>query len=187
VAGRKRKGPAAHPPKERATPSLHRKHAHGGVGAVGAAVITASSTRSEATDESGKVIARAFEKAGHTVRYYRVVKDVAEQIQAAVREALATPGVDIVVTNGGTGMGRSDVTIEAVAPLLDKRADGWGDVFRAVSRGEIGNAAFLSRSLAGTARGKWVVSIPGSAGAARTAMAKLILPELEHMIWEARR
>lgn len=170
-----------------AGPALHRQKAHGKAGPVGAAVITVSSTRSEVNDESGAVISRAFEKAGHEVRYYRVVKDDMGAVQAAVREALSTPGVDIVVTNGGTGMGRTDVTVEAVLPLLDKKADGWGDVFREISVKEIGTAAFLSRSVAGTVGGKWVVAIPGSPGAARTAMSKLLLPELEHMLWEARR
>jgi molybdenum cofactor biosynthesis protein B len=170
-----------------AGPALHRQKAHAKAGPIGAAVITVSSTRSEVNDESGAVISRAFEKAGHEVRYYRVVKDDVNAIQAALRQALSTPGVDVVVTNGGTGMARSDVTIEAVVPLFDKKADGWGDVFREISVKEIGTAAFLSRSVAGTVGGKWVVSIPGSPGAARTAMSKLLLPELEHMLWEARR
>jgi molybdenum cofactor biosynthesis protein B len=157
------------------------------VGKVGAAVITVSSTRSEVNDESGALISRAFERAGHEVHFYKVVKDDLLEIQRAVREALSTPGVDIVVTNGGTGMSRSDLTIEAVGPLLERRADGWGDVFRAVSAKEIGTAAFLSRSMAGTVGPRWVVSIPGSPGAARTAMERVLLPELEHMLWEARR
>lgn len=150
-------------------------------------MITVSSTRTAATDESGKLISAAFEKAGHRVVCYRIVKDVFEQIQDALREALAAPEVEIVVLSGGTGMSQTDVTIEAVLPLLEKKADGWGDVFRSVSREEIGGAAFLTRSAAGIASGKWVVAIPGSAGAARTAMSRLLLPELEHMLWEARR
>ena len=153
----------------------------------GAAVITVSSTRTPRTDESGRLLCGLFESAGHKVAYRGLVKDDIAAIRAAVRKALAMKAVDIVVTSGGTGMTPSDVTVEAVVPLLEKKADGWGDVFRAISREEIGNAAMLSRSLAGTARGKWVVCIPGSAGAARTAMEKLILPELPHMMYEARR
>jgi len=168
-------------------PSAHRKKAHGAVAAFGAAVITVSSTRDERTDESGAYLKRAFEKRGRSVPFYAVVKDDISQIQAALRDALATPGVDLVVTSGGTGMGRADVTIEAVVPLLEKRADGWGDVFRAVSLKEIGPAAFLSRSVAGTVGGKWVVAIPGSLGAARTAAEKILIPEIEHMLYEARR
>jgi molybdenum cofactor biosynthesis protein B len=176
------------PPKGRGKtgPETHRHHAHG-AGSLGAAVITVSSTRTPSTDESGRILADLFSTAGHRVAYRAVVKDDIAKIRASVRKALATPGVDIVVTSGGTGMTPSDVTVEAVLPLLTKKADGWGDVFRAVSREEIGNAAMLSRSVAGTVKGKWVVCIPGSAGAARTAMTRLLLPELEHMVYEARR
>ncbi len=168
-------------------PAHHRGQAHDAVPRLGAAVITVSSTRTRETDESGDTIQAAFEGAGHRVLLRAIVKDDMGQIEAAVRRALKVPAVDIVVTSGGTGMGRRDVTVEALAALIEKRADGWGDTFRAVSRDEIGNAAFLSRSVAGTVAGKWIVAIPGSKGAARTAMAKLILPELSHMIWEARR
>lgn len=168
-------------------PAHHRGEAQGAFERLGAAVITVSSTRTRETDESGDTLQAAFEGAGHRVLFRAVVKDDARQIQAAVRKALKMRAVDIVLTSGGTGMGRADVTVEALLPLIEKRADGWGDTFRAVSREEIGNAAFLSRSVAGVTSGKWIVAIPGSKGAARTAMARLILPELSHMIWEARR
>jgi len=168
-------------------PAGHRLDAHRAHRKAGAAVITVSSTRTQKTDESGAILCAAFEEAGHRVLYRAIVKDDVSHVQAAVRDALSMAGVDVVVTSGGTGMAKGDLTIEAVLPLLDKRADGWGDVFRSVSREEIGNAAMLTRSVAGTAGGKWVFAIPGSAGAARTAIAKLILPELEHMLWEARR
>lgn len=157
------------------------------MGPVGIAVITISSSRGEADDESGAELTRLFERAGHKRRFYRVVPDDVAAIQRAVGEALKAEGVDLVLTNGGTGMGPKDVTLEAVGPLLEKRADGWGDVFRAVSREEVGTAAFLSRSLAGTVGGKWVVCLPGSKGAVRTAARRLLLPEVEHMVFELRR
>lgn len=172
-------------PKAASGPARHRAAASGTT--FGAAVITVSSTRTPRTDESGALLCDLFASAGHRVAYRALVKDDIAAIRAAVRKALAAKTVDIVVTSGGTGMTPSDVTVEAVVPLLEKKADGWGDIFRAISREEIGNAAMLSRSVAGTARGKWVVCIPGSAGAARTAMEKLILPELPHMMYEARR
>lgn len=168
-------------------PRQHRGKAHAAIESLGAALITVSSTRTRETDESGDTLQAAFEGAGHRVVFRTVVKDDTHQIQAALRNALKLPAVDIVVTSGGTGMGRTDVTVEALLPLIEKRAEGWGDTFRAVSREAIGNAAFLSRSVAGVTRGKWIVAIPGSKGAARTAMADLILPELAHMVWEARR
>lgn len=167
-------------------PARHRADA--GKASFGAAVITVSSTRTARTDNSGRLLAEFFTDAGHKVLVRAIVRDDVKQIRAAVKKALATSGVDIVVTSGGTGMTPSDVTVEAVVPLLLKRADGWSDVFRAVSREEIGNAAMFSRSVAGTAPGgKWIVSIPGSEGAARTAMLRLILPEISHMMYEARR
>lgn len=181
---------ARHPrgkPRTAGGPAKHRGEAHGAFLRIGAAVITVSSSRTRETDESGDALQAAFEGAGHRVLLRAIVKDEARLIQAAVRKALKVRGVDIIVTSGGTGMGRADVTVEALLPLIEKRADGWGDTFRAVSREAIGNAAFLSRSVGGVTSGKWIVAIPGSKGAARTAMAKLILPELSHMIWEARR
>jgi molybdenum cofactor biosynthesis protein B len=154
---------------------------------VGVALITVSSTRSEADDTSGAELKRLFEGAGHKVALYRVVTDSVSAIRKAVRDALAMEGVDLVLTNGGTGMGRKDVTLEAVEPLLEKRADGWGDVFRSVSRAEVGTAVFLSRSVAGTVGQRWVVCVPGSPAAVRTAARRMLLPELEHMVWELRR
>lgn len=173
--------------KQAGGPERHRHDAADKQTAFGAAVITVSSTRTPATDESGALISKLFAGEGHQVLFRAVVRDDVKQIQRALHKALAIDGVDIVVTSGGTGMTPSDVTVEAVTPLFDKKADGWGDVFRAVSREEIGNAAMFSRSVAGTIGGKWVVSIPGSAGAARTAMTKLLLPELAHMMYEASR
>ena len=178
-------GGHGHGAARKSGPERHRHAA--GEKAFGAAVITVSSTRTAKDDESGSLLASLFEGAGHRVHYRAIVKDDEKAIASAVRKALAMKGVDLVVTSGGTGMTPSDVTVEAVVPLFDKKADGWGDVFRAISREEIGNAAMFSRSVAGTVGGKWVVSIPGSAGAARTAMEKLILPELPHMMYEARR
>ncbi len=182
-----RGGPRSSRPKTVDGPTQHRHEAQRAVGPVGVAVITVSSTRSEADDDSGAELKRLFEGAGHKVAFYRVVPDRVRTIQRAVREALAVEGVDLVITNGGTGMGRKDVTLEAVEPLLEKRADGWGDVFRSVSRREVGTAVFLSRSVAGTVGKRWVVCVPGSPAAVRTAARRMLLPELEHMVWEVRR
>ncbi len=183
LAARRAKGKR----KDVGGPAHHRGRAREAFERRGAAVITVSSTRTRETDESGDTLQAAFEGAGHRVLFREIVADDMGAIEAAVRRALKVAGVDIIVTSGGTGMGRADVTFEALLPVIEKRAEGWGDTFRAVSREEIGNAAFLSRSVAGVTAGKWIVAIPGSKGAARTAMDMLILPELSHMIWEARR
>jgi len=92
-----------------------------------------------------------------------------------------------VLLNGGTGIARRDVTYEAVAARLEKRLDGFGELFRWLSYREIGTAAMLSRAIAGVARGKVVIAMPGSTGAVRLAMDELVLPELAHLVFEARK
>jgi molybdenum cofactor biosynthesis protein B len=95
--------------------------------------------------------------------------------------------VDLVLLNGGTGISRRDVTVEALEPLLEKSMPGFGELFRALSFEEIGPAAMLSRALAGTVRDRLIIALPGSAAAARLALERLILPELGHLIWEVRK
>jgi molybdenum cofactor biosynthesis protein B len=152
----------------------HGAHAHLKMG-----VITASDTRHAASDESGRLIREMLEGAGHRVTHYEVLPDTPERIAEAVRERLRD--LDGIIVNGGTGIAPRDSTIEALRPLIDKELDGFGELFRALSYQEIGSAAFLSRALAGISGGKILVALPGSPGACRLAMEKLLLPELGHM------
>ena len=148
------------------------------------AVITVSDTRTEANDTSGRTMREKLEAAGHKVGYYAIVKDEPEQITKLL-EDLSTKGqVQAVLLNGGTGISRRDNTYEAVTGLLEKRLDGFGELFRMLSFQEIGAAAMLSRALAGTFRDLIVFSTPGSTAAVRLAMDKLIVPELAHLVWE---
>jgi molybdopterin adenylyltransferase len=142
-------------------------------------VITASDTRHAASDESGRLIREMLEGAGHRVTHYEVLPDTPERIAEVVRERLRD--LDGIIVNGGTGIAPRDSTIEALRPLIDKELDGFGELFRALSYQEIGSAAFLSRALAGISDGKILVALPGSPGACRLAMEKLLLPELGHM------
>ena len=142
-------------------------------------VITASDTRHAASDESGRLIREMLEGAGHRVTHYEVLPDTPERIAEVVRERLRD--LDGIIVNGGTGIAPRDSTIEALRPLIDKELDGFGELFRALSYQEIGSAAFLSRALAGISGGKILVALPGSPGAGRLAMEKLLLPELGHM------
>ena len=160
--------------------SVHEHHRHGGAHAhLKLGVITASDTRTVATDESGGLIREMLGKAGHTVEHYEILPDSPERIRDAVMNNL--PRLDGVIINGGTGIAARDSTIEALRRLLDKELEGFGELFRMLSYNEIGSAAFLSRALAGIRDGKIVVVIPGSPGACRLAMEKLLIPELGHM------
>ena len=151
------------------------------------AVVTVSDTRTEETDRGGGAIVELLAQAGQDVAGKTIVPDDPERIRAAVQAGMGAPEVDVVITTGGTGITRRDGTYEVVSALLDKRIDGFGELFRALSYQEIGPAAMLSRACAGLAAGTIVISLPGSENAVHLAMTKLILPELGHMVREARR
>jgi molybdenum cofactor biosynthesis protein B len=145
-------------------------------------VITVSDSRDETTDTSGQTIRSGLSAEGHETAAYRIVKDEPVQIEALLNEALASPDVDAVIVNGGTGIAPRDGTFEVASRLLEKKLDGFGEIFRYLSYLDIGSAAIMSRAAAGTARGKVLISLPGSKGAVSLAMEKLILPELRHMV-----
>jgi len=149
-------------------------------------VVTASDTRTEREDESGAFLKEAAVEAGHVLAGYRIVKDEPRAIRTALDEA-ARAGADAVVVNGGTGIAGRDRTYEAVAAVLEKRLDGFGELFRMLSYGEIGSAAMLSRAVAGVWDGRAVFSVPGSKAAVRLAWEKLIAPEVGHVLREIRK
>jgi molybdenum cofactor biosynthesis protein B len=124
---------------------------------------------------------------GHTVAYRVIVPDDAQGIGAVLDEVLRREDVDVVLTTGGTGITARDSTFEVVSARLEKRLDGFGELFRMLSYADVGPAAMLSRACAGLARGRIVVAMPGSEAAVRLAMEKLLLPEVAHMVREARR
>ncbi|MCH6566853.1 MAG: MogA/MoaB family molybdenum cofactor biosynthesis protein [Nitrospinae bacterium] len=151
---------------------------------VSCAVITVSDTRTEATDTSGQLIRDGLEGAGHRVLSSCIVPDEPPAIRRAVEEAAATDGVKAILLTGGTGITPRDRTHEVVSEMLDKRMDGFGELFRVFSYEEIGAAAMLSRAVGGVAKGALVFAMPGSRAAVRLAMEKLILPELGHLVFE---
>jgi molybdenum cofactor biosynthesis protein B len=176
---------------------MHERHGHGKGGpvhehkshapaSVTAFVITSSDTRNESSDDSGRLIKEKLAGAGHGVCGHRVVRDEPSELRAALEEA-ASAGARAVIVNGGTGIGRRDQTVETLRALLEKELPGFGEIFRALSFQEIGSAAMLSRSVAGTWRGMIVFALPGSPDAARLAMDALILPELGHAVRELTR
>jgi molybdenum cofactor biosynthesis protein B len=164
----------------------HHEHRQEAPRQVRLGIITASDSRGEAEDEGGRFLREAAGAAGHQVASYRVVKDEPEAILAALAAAAAA-GAEAVVVNGGTGIAGRDRTYEAVAGLLEKRLDGFGELFRMLSYGEIGSAAMLSRAVAGTWGGRVIFSVPGSPAAVRLAWEKLIAPELGHVLRELRK
>ena len=150
-------------------------------------VVTVSDTRTEETDRGGGAIMELLARDGHDVAGKTIVPDDPERVREALQVGIESPDVDVVIATGGTGSTRRDGTYEVVSALLDKRIDGFGELFRALSYKEIGPAAMLSRACAGLAAGTIVISLPGSENAVRLAMTKLILPELGHLVREARR
>ncbi len=164
----------------------HEEHRHEAPRSVRVFVVTASDTRGEADDESGAFLKDAVARAGHALAGYRVVKDEPSELRAAL-DAAAAAGADAVVVNGGTGIAGRDRTYEAVAGVLEKRLDGFGELFRMLSWHEIGAAAMLSRAVAGVWGGRAVFSVPGSSAAVRLAWEKLIGPELGHVVRELRK
>jgi molybdenum cofactor biosynthesis protein B len=145
-------------------------------------VITVSDTRDETTDTSGQTITKLLADDGHQTTGYRIVKDEPADIEALLNDALASRDVDAVIVNGGTGIAPRDGTYEVVSRFLEKKLDGFGEIFRYLSYLDIGSAAVMSRAAAGTARGKVLISVPGSRGAVTLAMEKIILPEIRHMV-----
>lgn len=158
----------------------HEHHAHGRRN-LRVGIITASDTRIADTDRSGALIRQMLEVAGHAVGYYEVIPDERERIAAAITANL--PNLDAIIVTGGTGVARRDSTIEAVEPMLEKKLDGFGEIFRMLSYQEVGAAAMLSRAVAGIVHGKFLAALPGSTAACRLAMEKLILPEIGHIAY----
>jgi molybdenum cofactor biosynthesis protein B len=151
------------------------------------AVLTVSSTRVDADDYSGKAIIELLTSAGHKLARKIIVKDNIEEVQKALREFIEDGSVQAVIVNGGTGVAKTDVTLEAVAHFEEKQLPGFGELFRVLSHQEIGSAAMMSRASAFVSEGKPVFCIPGSEKAVRLAVTKLIAPELGHLVWEANR
>jgi molybdenum cofactor biosynthesis protein B len=148
-------------------------------------VLTVSDTRTEENDTSGRAIADLLSAAGHIVAARAIVKDDPASVRATIERHLASGAVQAIIVTGGTGITSRDSTFETIDALLEKRLDGFGELFRMLSFEQIGPAAMMSRASAGLAAGKIVVSLPGSEAAVRLAMERLLLPELGHLVQQA--
>ena len=154
---------------------------------VGCYIVTVSDTRTEETDTAGRAIGDLLRAAGHEVVGRTIVKDDPDLVRGTIERQLANPDVQVIITTGGTGITSRDSTYEAVSGLLDKRLDGFGELFRMLSYEQIGAAAMLSRACAGLVAGRIVAALPGSEAAVRLAMERLLIPELGHLVHEASR
>jgi molybdopterin adenylyltransferase len=166
--------------------SVH-KHKESAPETVRVAILTISDTRTPETDTGGDVAEELLEGAGQDVVERRIVRDEVSGIRNNLIDLLARSDVDAVVTTGGTGISARDTTYEVVERMVEKRLDGFGEIFRMLSYEEIGSAAIMSRALAGSVGSKFVASLPGSRNAVRLAVEKLLVPELSHVVFELRK
>lgn len=157
-------------------------HPDQNLASIGCGVLTISDTRTPASDGSGQTLQAMLQQAGHRVIQYQILKDDRLEIQAQVQQWVQDPDLQAVLVNGGTGIAPRDSTYEAIASVLEKEITGFGELFRSLSYPEIGSRAMASRAIAGVCQGKLIFSMPGSTGAVKLAMEKLILPELRHLI-----
>ncbi|MED4464131.1 MogA/MoaB family molybdenum cofactor biosynthesis protein [Metabacillus fastidiosus] len=153
-------------------------------------IITVSDTRTAVTDKSGQLMKNLLEDYNYIAADYGIVKDEKTAIHDAVLDGLRSNDIDIILINGGTGIAKRDVTIEVVKDFIEKEISGFGELFRMLSYTEdIGSAAILSRAIAGVTYtyNKAIFSVPGSSGAVKLAMEKLIIPELGHVMREIKK
>lgn len=162
----------------------YQEHKERARSSVNCGVVTVSDTRTKSTDTSGQLILKLLQEAGHVTGAYHVIKDEPSEILPLLESLLAGKEVEVVIINGGTGISRRDVTYDVVSRMIEKILPGFGELFRRLSYEEIGTAAMMSRAVAGTVKGKVLISIPGSSGAVKLAMEKLILPEVAHIVYE---
>ncbi len=144
------------------------------------AVLTASDSRDEATDTSGQELVERLTKAGHVLAEKLIVPDDIYRIREAASRWIADSDIDVIITNGGTGLTGRDGTPEAIRPLLDKEIEGVGELFRWLSYRDIKSSTVASRALGGVANGTFVFCLPGSPGACRTGWDEIIEPQLDN-------
>jgi molybdenum cofactor biosynthesis protein B len=168
-------------------PMSHHEHRAASPTQIRCYVLTVSDTRTDENDTGGRLLRELLAGDGHEVVGHAIVPDEPATLRGAIGEQLDAEAVQVVITTGGTGISRRDGTYEVVSALIDKRIDGFGELFRALSFEEIGPSSMLSRACAGTSRGKILISLPGSENAVRLGMTKLVLPELGHLVREVTR
>jgi molybdenum cofactor biosynthesis protein B len=165
----------------------YHEHRQAAPKSVNCAVIIISDSRTEQDDESGKLIKQRLAENGHKVVSYGILKNDKATIRAKIEELVGQAELQVIITSGGTGASHRDVTVDAIEPMLEKRLDGFGELFRHLTYQEIGTGSILSRAVAGVIKDKVILCFPGSVTAATLAMDKIILPEIGHLVREATR
>lgn len=165
----------------------YQEHKHKAPKSVNCAVLIISGTRTEQSDESGKLIMQALKRNDHQVISYSILKNDAHSILDKLNELLKKESLQVIITSGGTGASHLDITIETISPTLEKKLDGFGELFRFLTYQEIGTGSIMSRAMAGVVKGKVIICLPGSVEATSLAMERIILPEIGHLVREATR
>lgn len=164
-----------------------RQHREAAPEKIRVAILTISDTRTPENDTGGDTIQELLEGAGHEVVSREIVHDDARFIRNKLVGFFARAEIDAVVTTGGTGISGRDTTYEVAERMIDKKLDGFGEIFRMLSYEEVGAAAMMSRAIAGSTGGKFLACLPGSRNAVRLAMEKLLVPEMAHAVFELKR
>ena len=165
----------------------HQEHRDKSPHSVSCAVITISDSRTEGDDDSGRLIKQRLCQSGHEILDYSILKNDADSIKKKIKELRGQERLRVIIASGGTGVSHRDITVETIGAMLEKKLDGFGELFRFLSYQEIGTASMMSRAFAGVVGDKVILCLPGSLGAATLAMDKVILPEIGHMVREATR
>ena len=165
----------------------YHEHKHHALQNVNCAILIISDSRTEQDDESGALIKQRLSENGHGIIYYGILKNDAAALRQKIGELLGNEEIQVIIASGGTGVSHRDVTIDTIEPILQKRLDGFGELFRLLTYQEIGTGSIMSRAAAGVVRGKVILCLPGSLGAVTLAMDKIILPEIGHLVREATR
>jgi molybdenum cofactor biosynthesis protein B len=165
----------------------YQEHKHQSPKSVTCAVLIISGTRTEQSDESGKLILQALKREGHQVISYSILKNDADSILKKLYGLLEEESLQVIITSGGTGASHLDITIETISPILDKKLDGFGELFRFLTYQEIGTGSIMSRAMAGVVKGKVIICLPGSVKAVNLAVESIILPEIGHLVRESTR
>jgi molybdopterin adenylyltransferase len=150
------------------------------------AIITVSDSRTPETDTNGIYLKNQVVQNGFVVGAYQIVRDEPAEIDSLLENLMQTE-VNLVLFNGGTGISKRDTTFDVISKKLEKVMPGFGELFRMLSYEQVGAAAMFSRAIAGVYKGKVIISTPGSPAAVQLAWEKLILPEIQHLVWELNR
>ena len=168
-------------------PMGYQEHKQKSPKSVSCTVLTISDTRTEQDDESGRLIRQTLSENGHRVTSHCILKNEADSIKRKIHELLKEEGLQVIIATGGTGVSHKDITTDTIAPILEKKLNGFGELFRFLTYNDIGTASIMSRAIAGVIEGKVIFCLPGSPEAINLAMDKIILPEIGHLVREATR